>query len=184
MLVDYLLAIVESELYVSSLRRPEYAKEPSMTSHGKCQLEVLTSERTMSEAGICGGSKVVLWLIVLIVVGSRPVSVEWARGAGPPRALPVGETPADTRLGPLKGERGNFSFVPARSPQQWSERAQYVRRAMLVTLGLWPMPSRSPLNPVIHGLTDQGDYTIEKVYFESVPGFYAVSYTHLTLPTN
>jgi dienelactone hydrolase len=34
------------------------------------------------------------------------------------------------------------------------------------------MPTRSPLNPVIHGLIDQGDYTIEKVYFESIPGFY------------
>jgi len=34
------------------------------------------------------------------------------------------------------------------------------------------MPARSPLNPVIHGLIDQGDYTIEKVYFESIPGFY------------
>jgi dienelactone hydrolase len=43
---------------------------------------------------------------------------------------------------------------------------------MRVTLGLWPLPTRTPLNPVIHGLIDQGDYTIEKVYFESIPGFY------------
>jgi len=43
---------------------------------------------------------------------------------------------------------------------------------MCVTLGLWPMPTKTPLNPVIHGLIDQGDYTIEKVYFESIPGFY------------
>jgi len=43
---------------------------------------------------------------------------------------------------------------------------------MLVTLGLWPVPTSSPLNRVIHGAIDQGDYTIEKVYFESVPGFY------------
>ncbi len=76
------------------------------------------------------------------------------------------------RLGPLKGERGDFSFVPAQSRQQWKQRAEYVRRVMLVTLGLWPMPTRTALNPVIHGLIDQGDYTIEKVYFESVPGFY------------
>jgi dienelactone hydrolase len=34
------------------------------------------------------------------------------------------------------------------------------------------MPTRSPLNPAIHGAIDQGDYTIEKVYFESIPGFY------------
>ena len=30
----------------------------------------------------------------------------------------------------------------------------------------------TPLNPVIHGRLDQGDYTVEKVYFESMPGFF------------
>jgi dienelactone hydrolase len=72
----------------------------------------------------------------------------------------------------LKGERGDFSFAPAQSAEQWRKRADYVRRVMRVTLGLWPMPTRSPLNPVVHGLIDQGDYTIEKVYLESIPGFY------------
>ena len=28
----------------------------------------------------------------------------------------------------------------------------------------------TPLNAVVHGKIDQGDYTVEKVYFESVPG--------------
>jgi len=28
------------------------------------------------------------------------------------------------------------------------------------------------MQPVIHGVIDQGDYTIEKVYFQSIPGFY------------
>jgi dienelactone hydrolase len=43
---------------------------------------------------------------------------------------------------------------------------------MRVALGLWPMPTASPMNPVIHGKIDCGDYSIEKVYFESIPGFY------------
>jgi dienelactone hydrolase len=34
------------------------------------------------------------------------------------------------------------------------------------------MPTSSSLNPVIHGTIDRGGYTIEKVYFESIPGFY------------
>jgi len=38
--------------------------------------------------------------------------------------------------------------------------------------GLWPLPSPTDLNPVIHGKVDQGDYTVEKVYFESFPGFF------------
>ena len=34
------------------------------------------------------------------------------------------------------------------------------------------MPAKTPLNAVIHGKIDRGDYTVEKVYFETLPGFY------------
>ena len=112
------------------------------------------------------------WFVFLIAAVLSVAFGSSGIAAGPPRALPAGEIPADTRLDPLKGERGDFSFVPAQSPQQWEQRAEYVRRVMLVTLGLWPVPTKTPLKPVIHGLIDQGDYTIEKVYFESVPRFF------------
>jgi dienelactone hydrolase len=98
--------------------------------------------------------------------------MERGASAGPPRVLPAGELPADTRLGPLRGERGEFSFVPATSPEDWKQRADRVRQVMRVSLGLWPMPTASPMNPVVHGEIDCGDYTVEKVYFESIPGFY------------
>lgn len=88
------------------------------------------------------------------------------------RVLPPGQLPADTRLGPLKGERGDFRFAPAKSPEEWKVRATRVRQIMRVAMGLWPMPTKTPLNATIHGIIDLGDYTIEKVYFESVPGFY------------
>ncbi|MFT7640938.1 MAG: dienelactone hydrolase, partial [Pirellulaceae bacterium] len=35
-----------------------------------------------------------------------------------------------------------------------------------------PLPTETPLNSVVHGKRDMGDYTIEKAYFESMPGFY------------
>jgi len=34
------------------------------------------------------------------------------------------------------------------------------------------MPTRSELNPSIHGRIDRGEYTLEKVAFESAPGFF------------
>ena len=34
------------------------------------------------------------------------------------------------------------------------------------------MPTKGPLNAVIHGAIDCGEYTVEKVYFESAPGFF------------
>ena len=95
-----------------------------------------------------------------------------ASGATGPRVLPEGKLPDDVRLAPLKDLDGYFPFTPAVDREAWAQRAERVRRQMLVSLGLWPMPARTPLNPIIHGKIDRGDYTVEKVIFESIPGFY------------
>src|SRR5262245_17251797 len=50
--------------------------------------------------------------LVLVTAVLGPAS--WVTAAGP-RVLPPDQLPADTRLGPLKGEEGDFSFVPAKS---------------------------------------------------------------------
>jgi dienelactone hydrolase len=88
------------------------------------------------------------------------------------RFLPAGELPLDVRLLPLKDLNGFFPFEPPASVEEWNERAARVRRQMQVTLGLWPMPTRTPLNAVIHGRIDCVDHTVERVFFESMPGFY------------
>lgn len=94
-----------------------------------------------------------------------------AAGIGP-RALPEGKTLEDVRLGPLLDLDGYFPFRVPERREEWAVRSERVRRQILVTLGLWPMPTRFALNPVIHGRRDMGDYTVEKVYFQSAPGFY------------
>ena len=89
-----------------------------------------------------------------------------------PRVLPEGKLPDDVRLEPLKDLDGYFPFTPPASKGEWEKRAERVRRQMLVSQGLWPLPTRTPLNAVIHGKVDRGEYTVEKVYFESTPGFF------------
>src|SRR3954447_11799914 len=89
-----------------------------------------------------------------------------------PRVLPDGKLPADIRLEPLKDLDGYFPFNPPASKAEWEKRAERVRRQILVSEGLWPMPEKTPLNPVVHGKIDRGEYTVEKVYFESAPGFF------------
>ena len=88
------------------------------------------------------------------------------------RALPEGQLPEDRRLEAPKDLDGYFPFEPSATPEAWQARAQVVRRRLAVSLGLWPMPEKTPLKPVIHGRIEQPDYTVEKVYFESVPGFF------------
>jgi dienelactone hydrolase len=78
----------------------------------------------------------------------------------------------DARLGPLKDLNGTFPFHAPKFVEQWEDRRDFVQRQLRVSQGLWPMPTKTPLNAVIHGQIDQGDYTIEKAYFESAPGFF------------
>lgn len=89
-----------------------------------------------------------------------------------PRALPPGQLPQDRRLGPLKDLDGYFPFTPPATTAEWKARAARVHRELSVALGLWPMPEKTPLRAVIHGRIEQPEYTVEKVYFESLPGFF------------
>jgi hypothetical protein len=88
------------------------------------------------------------------------------------RVMPQGELPHDSRLAPLKDLNGYFPFTPPASVDAWQKRAKHVRRQILVSQGLWPQPTKTPLNAIVHGLLEQPEYTVEKVYFESVPGFF------------
>jgi len=89
-----------------------------------------------------------------------------------PRVFPEGTIPDDARLQPLKDLNGFFPFHVPDNLEQWEQRADSLRKRVLVANGLWPMPAKTPLNAVIHGKTTRPGITIEKVYFESMPGFY------------
>jgi hypothetical protein len=87
-----------------------------------------------------------------------------------PRVLPAGKLPDDSRLGPLRHLDSYFPFTPSKSKDQWERRAEQVRRRILVATGLWPMPSKTPPNAVVHGQVDRDGYTVERVFLESFPG--------------
>ena len=89
-----------------------------------------------------------------------------------PLAVPGGGLPRDKRLGDLKDLDGYFPFNPPKSKDEWTDRATKIRHALKVSVGLFPEPDRTPLNSVIHGKVDGGDFTVEKVYFETRPGFF------------
>lgn len=105
-----------------------------------------------------------------------------ASAVEPPRALPPGTLPRDSRLQPLKDLDGYFPFTPPITQGEWETRAANVRRHITVALGLWPMPTKTPLKAVVHGKIDRGDYSVENVYFESAPGFFVTG--NLYRPAN
>lgn len=95
-----------------------------------------------------------------------------AADTNPARVFPDGEKPSDSRLGKPKDLNGYFPFAVPATKQGWDDRARQVREQLLVANGLWPMPEKTPLNPVIHGKIERDGYTVEKVYFASLPGHY------------
>jgi len=102
------------------------------------------------------------------------IALSWSSNmaADGPRALAVGQHPEDQRLQQPKDLDGYFPFQPPATPEIWERRATQVRQRILVSQGLWPMPTKSDLKAQIYGRIDRGDYTVEKVQFESAPGFF------------
>jgi hypothetical protein len=73
---------------------------------------------------------------------------------------------------PPKTLRDDFPFTPPATAEEWAERARIVRRQIQVALGLWPMPEATPLNAVVHGRVAREGYTVDRVFFESLPGHF------------
>lgn len=73
---------------------------------------------------------------------------------------------------PLRDLNGYFPFTPVHTPKDWQKRRAEIQQRLLLAAGLWPMPEKTPLNPVIHGRIDRDDYTVDRVFFESLPGHF------------
>ncbi len=55
---------------------------------------------------------------------------------------------------------------------EWQERARGIREGILRGAGLWPLPKKCLLNPIIHSKRQYEGYAVENVAFESLPGVF------------
>lgn len=65
---------------------------------------------------------------------------------------------------------------------QWEATVAQRREMWREMLGLSPLPERTPLNATVTGVLERGDYVVEKVHFQCVPGAYVVG--NLYRPAN
>ena len=95
------------------------------------------------------------------------------KAARPDRIFPEGQAPADSRLATTRNLSDKYHpWVAPKTLKEWDAVPERVRLQLRVATGLWPDWPRGPIKPVIHGKIDRGDYTVEKVYFASLPGHY------------
>lgn len=89
------------------------------------------------------------------------------------RVTPSGQFPPDGRLHALRKLRDQYHpWTPPGTLAEWEAERDRIRTQLLVACGLRPLPEKTPLTPVVHGLVDRDDYTVERVFFASRPGVY------------
>src|SRR5215203_5485774 len=103
----------------------------------------------------------------LIKVACVAAFVLAAGGFAADVALPEKDHRADS-IKTLKTPR---VFPVIKTKGEWEQRAQAIREQALVSCGLWPMPEKTPLKAKIFDRVEREGYSVEKVYFQSYPGF-------------
>src|SRR5688500_4726134 len=73
---------------------------------------------------------------------------------------------------PYRGVNDTYAPPQFASRAGWHIRAAHLRELVLASAGLLPMPDRTPLNAQMFGEITHPDYSVSKVYFESLPGFF------------
>jgi hypothetical protein len=72
-------------------------------------------------------------------------------------------------------EIADACLADIKTKDDWEKKRPELRRQFLDMMGLWPMPDRTPLKPVITGTVDREQFSIEKLHFQSVPGLYVTA---------
>ena len=78
---------------------------------------------------------------------------------------------ATNQLKRLAAEMTAQCLDNVRSLEDWKKHRPELRRQLLEMLGLEPLPKRTPLKAQITGHLERDAYRIEKIVFQSLPGF-------------
>ncbi len=89
-----------------------------------------------------------------------------------PAGRAAGLPESDQRAKSVKTLNTLRAFPAIKSQEEWQKRAKDIRTHILVSCGLWPLPEKTPLQAHIFGKIDRDGYSVEKVYFQTYPGFY------------
>lgn len=100
-----------------------------------------------------------------------PVSAWLIVGCGFVACLKAGETTYESVCREARAISSQSLATPL-PPEAWTATLSERREQWREMLGLSPLPERTPLEVTITGILDRGDYVVERLHFQSVPGAY------------
>ena len=109
--------------------------------------------------GMTSRLMLVVSCIVLVLFQVQPIYSQ---------VLPV----EDARVGEPKTLNTKWAFPHVSSAKAWKARAAAIRLQSKVSCGLYPMPERTPLTPIINGRIEHDKYTVENVSIQTLPGYF------------
>jgi dienelactone hydrolase len=80
--------------------------------------------------------------------------------------------PVDRRLTEVRHLNMHYKFPGYATKDEWLARAAEIRQRILVSTGLYPEPKKCALKAKVFGKIERDGYSLEKVYFQSYPGFF------------
>lgn len=89
-----------------------------------------------------------------------------------PLPLPAEVPDSDVRESEPPDFNSHFKMLEYGSRKQWEARRQELQRQILSAAGLLPMPVKSALHPNVVRHLDYGDYAIETILLETLPGYF------------
>ncbi len=80
----------------------------------------------------------------------------------------------DERLLVSRGINTIYDMPIYKNKEEWEKRKALLRQKVLVASGLWPMPTKNPLNPHYYHNIEHDKYSVETVSIETYPGYFLV----------
>jgi len=80
-----------------------------------------------------------------------------------------------SRTAPYRALNDRLQPREYRTLADWQRRASYLREHIFASAGLLPAPEKPALRPHVFDEKRHRDYSVSKVYFESLPGFYVTT---------
>ena len=89
-----------------------------------------------------------------------------------PAAIFGAQLPEADRRHVIRHTDMHYKMPEYSSLDAWKQRAAFLRKRILHSAGLAPLPEKKPLNAQVFGRIQRRDYITEKVLLETYPGFF------------
>ncbi len=63
--------------------------------------------------------------------------------------------------------------------EAWEKKRPELRKQFLDMMGLWPLPPKTDLKATVVGTVDAGNYSVERLHFQSMPGLFVTANFYL-----